>query len=281
MKYLYIALYLLLWLYILGFDPKTMALQHKRKKKQDASALIEVIWRLKSGNLATEIPKYKFFSGIVQRLVVFKKEYGGTIIPALDEIRSNIRLSVKMDKKIKDLVQGTIFQYLMISAIIFVFLSLVEIILAISVSSITKILILGYLGFGLLVSRQILALLRKKVFGTFEVYMTSLYTFKILMGLGVPLSSAIEESKIKFLPSSKQFNPIRNRLFELVKLVQTQGAKGVSEFDLISQELWDNYELSCERFQVYLNGLKLGTILVFALPCFFVCIYQLMSTISV
>ena len=217
------------------------------------------------------VPKYKFYSNVIEELLRFRNSYGAEIRTSLKEIRGALSLELKEVKKVKELMQGGYFQYLFMSCFIWCFAISSESLLEVKLSfeGIALIAVWQALGFALLV------LLVQKyyqiLFKPFDAYFMQLYRLKTMLRASRPLDDIV-----KIVGSSKEktyFRDIDIRVALLFKEIKQKGMIDLKEVDYLLLELWDQFELQFDRLSSRLTILKLASLVLFVLPSFFVLIF--------
>ncbi len=234
----------------------------------------------KTSSTQTSLPKYKFYTALLEEIYIFKRQLGTSQEQNLKGLRLGLIQDGKFEKKIQAELLSGYWQFIFITAItwLFVYLSLVlldrSLMFGLALKMVT-IQSLGLLCFGFTFHA-----LKKHRFAEYEKWFFALYSLKTFLQAAKPVSLAIKESGVGQLFQSKKvsFLPLRQSLEEMIFRLTKDGAPIQEDLKFCLDELWFKQECDFEAFLKHLMGLKLMIILVFFLGAYFLYLYSFIST---
>lgn len=282
MSIFYITIFMTLWwgfLYVLNIQSSEVVSFFKRLYCRNNYE--ELCIYLVEGKLCRQVPEYKFFSSIIENLIKFRKLYGIDILPAARQIRGAARRDYTAGKKLRGELVGFVVQYGTIACFTWIFIYRISVTMEMSFSSGSLFGLLIWQLLGLVFGVSFYFILVRKIFGIFQYYFSSAYTFRSLIDISRPISEVTAFCGLDRLPESKEFTVIKKRFLGIIEKVKVTGVIVVEEIDQIILELWDSYELSLNKFNAMLGGLKLITILLFVFTGFLYVIFLSMEQLSI
>lgn len=229
--------------------------------------------------VCTALPKYKFYSEVVEVLLNLARKMGGNYQESLMYLRDGLQADRQFEKKIKEATLGTWLQMGMMMVLTWIFilsaLSLVEV----KVSFTSLFFIFMWQTIGLASLPFVLRWLRKKYFGDLGKIWKILFILKALVR--VPLS----RTELFALAGVRELNLIKQRSLEAIvqRLKDTcQRALKVGgcyeeEVQYLMGELRFQEKWHFELFEKRLVMLKLTLLSVFFLPSYLAFIFLLLG----
>ncbi len=223
------------------------------------------------------LPKYKFYTHLIEQLVAVHRSKGVGLKKIFPEIRNHLIRDVQFERKIvSEIISGLLqfmiiflttwgFVYLSISLvelppnhIIFFFMFLLQLI--------------GSLLFFLLIH-----FLKKNIFEQFAKALEEAYLFSVLLEIGVPINEILERSQIQcgLFSQSKMFSSLSVRMKNLIKRLKQTGISPLDESKEIIAELWQFQEDEFLQFTKKLQVLKFFILAFFFLPSYFLYLYSI------
>ena len=282
MNIFYTLLILILWgvfFQLLNIKRKHVLIAVKGKLSSDKYQ--DLVLFLMEGQFTKVVPKYKFFSSIVEKLITYRRSYGADIRPALREIRGAARKDYSAKKRLNEELVGFIIQYSIIAVFTWIFILNVSGTLNIKFSGPILVLLGTWQFFGLIVGIIIYFSTMKYFFEPFSNYFFTAYTFRSLVTISRPISEISKLANISMLTNTKDLRVIKTRLLGLVQNIKVVGVVPLDEFDQIILELWDSYEVKLSKFKSMLTGLKLFLILLFVFTGFLYVIFLSMDKMTI
>lgn len=223
------------------------------------------------------LPRYKFYTDLLEQLFECNRKLGISIKKFIPEIRLGLIKDLQFEKKVFDEILSGFLQFLVISATTwsFVFLSsqLVQIPLNKGIVLIMIALqLLGGIAFFHLIKR-----LKTKTFFPFSKAIEELYLFNSLMDVGLPINEVIIRSNIYqgSLFGHKIFRNLANRLKKIVTQMKENGLSPKDEAQEIIREIWHLQEVHFQKFTKMQQALKFSILAFFFLPAYFVYLYSI------
>jgi hypothetical protein len=226
-----------------------------------------------------DLPRYKFYSDIVETLLSFARRMGGAYQDSFLFLRDGLQADLQFEKKMRELSLGCWIQILMIMVLTWAFiigaLSMVQI--KVPWSHLVLLLIWQLLG---LISLPILLnYFRKKLFADIGKLWKALYILTALAQ--IPIS----RSEIFALAGIKELNFIKQKSLEYLveKLKSTcqhalkQGGTYEQEVKILMEELRFQEKWHFELFEKKLLIVKLSLLSIFFLPAYLSFIFMLLG----
>lgn len=223
------------------------------------------------------IPRYSFFTVIVEELVKIQRKYGVNIKKPLREVRSGARKNYKSEKKIKNELNGFLVQFFAIVAFTWFFSTSLQNTMNFSFQIEENLTIGGAQVFGLFLFFVSFYILKHKFFSPFKKLFCSLYFARCLIFASRPVSEVIELSKLDGIKFTKDLEAIRLKVLGQIKMIQLQGTISKEEIEELTFEVWDQFDESLEKFKTNINAIKLLILLLFVFSGF---LYSLLITVG-
>ncbi len=226
-----------------------------------------------------EIPKYKFYTSLLIKLLKINREYGSPLKVPLEDMRKEVIKDSKFERKLGNDKNGAIFQFIFVSAVTWMFVYITEMMLSMRVSRavLWGIFSLQAIGFGLFFIYY--SKIKERIFGPFGNYFLSLYQFKSLMAVGVPIQKSLKTSSIKDLYEikDKRFDYVNSRILLIIEKVQRQGLSISSDLSELLDEVWFIKEQSFESFIKRSIGVKFAVMALFFVTGYFIYFFALFA----
>jgi len=283
---LHCVLFIVFFLWISNVDfsklPITRVLKYSSQKNgQDLFiTLLNAPHKLVGKGGEISLPQYKFYTDIVNELILTARKFGTPISKSITEIKKALTQDMNFEKKIRSMLLGGIYQMLLISgfAWIFYFFARVEVGINISTWDLSIVILIQVLG--LLVFIVLFVLLKTKSFGPWQQYLMSLYKLRAMINAQMPISLISKKIDFNQLKDSKYLSPIKLRIHTLVDQVKDLGYVDQRDYDDLIGEMWYLGEFNFEQFLKHLNGAKLLVITCFSLPSYLYVLYLFLNALN-
>ncbi len=227
-----------------------------------------------------KVPRFLFYSEIIEKLIILRRKYGINTNKSLQEIRSAVRRSYKVEVEIKSELLGFFFQYFFVAGFTWFFLFQLELSLNIHFEYLSMIFLLfwqltGSIGFLVLFYSYKRFKLRSA-----EQLIQSMNIFRGLMLSSRPFGEVLEESKVNKISWTKVMLPIRKQVEGMVKHIKEVGGLSENDFHELMYECWDLYEHEIQLFKKMLLAFKLLFILFFVFIGFLYMTYSAMGQLG-
>lgn len=227
--------------------------------------------------LPSFLPKYKFYTNLLELLFETQRRQGIGIKKFMPEIRGALIRDLQFEKKVLDELLGGFLQFLVIAATTwgFVFLSssLVEIPLSKSIILFMIVLQLS----GVAVFFQLVSRVKNKIFTRFSKAIEELYLFSTLLEVGLPINEILSRSGILQgnLANFKIFENLSERMKKLIARLKETGLSPRDEAQEIIFEIWHLQEENFQKFTKMVQVLKFSVLAFFFLPAYFLYLYSI------
>lgn len=225
------------------------------------------------------LPVYKFYSDVVEVLLLIARKMGGTYQESLLFLRESLQADRQFEKKIKSSTMGIYLQMISMMTLTWLFIGgalyIVEI--TVKVWSLSMILLWQLVGVGTL--PLILSFLRKKYFADIGKLWKIMFILKSLAKVPLSRSEVLSYAGIQDLAVIKQ-NTLSDIVMKLMESCQRSLKLGLSyEDDLkyLMEELRFREKHHFELFEKRLTVVKLILLSIFFLPSYLVFIFMLLG----
>lgn len=223
----------------------------------------------------SEQKQYKYFHQLIHKILLMGKNYGIHYEHILISIRESLILDLRFTQKIKDISYGASFQFLMITALTWVFISQMP--QGISAGYCFFILCLQIVGWGAYLV-LLVCLIRRRIHFS-QKLLCALTHLKCLSSVGLSQREIIEQSGIQsiFPQFGVKWDYLKQRLNRLLIGFQEHGQGMEEDLHQMIQEVHFQQNLIFRSLLKQSEGMKLGIICFFYLPTYFLPIYLLAS----
>jgi hypothetical protein len=205
---------------------------------------------------------------------------GADIFEGLKTIRSGLTLEIKNEMKVRSVESASIYQYLVLTVVTWVFVLIlrqqvaVDVFFLIGVSFFLQVM-------GLMIHFALKKTIKARLFKDFDRYFEVLYSLKALCSIEIPISSLMERAGVTSLQKSpaKVLVPIHERLMVIVRSQLQGGQDPRTDLQNLSDELWHLRESCLEQYFKSLMVLRYSMVFLFYLPSFLVVIWGVMGKV--
>ena len=251
------------------FSLPLMTRPQKQHSQADKLNLWLQEWQLLSSrgmglNTLSEIPDYKFFSRLALAGLRHARTYGKFPRELLWEWREGLNRESSFDKKQRELLMGSLFQFALFSVIIWLFILMTgQQFIALSPRVLCLILFLHMAGF--LSFSPLIIYFRNRTLKGLPEMLETLYVLKSLSQAGLSVTHVMQEAKLERLPQQlplEQQN-LAHKLRDLIKIYQSQGAAVALEAKILVEEAWFLRTHLMQKLTTRLEAYKLLWLIVF------------------
>jgi len=227
-----------------------------------------------------ELPKYKYFTKIIEDLIRNTRLYGTPIQATLIEIKTALSKDIVFEKKISSSIGGGLYQMVLVATIGFLFLYItkLQLNLIFPITDLVNIVIFQLVGIILFVSLSYK--LKVYHFAKLEHYIQTLYIIRSLNQANIPISKVYNKVCIDSLSENKKLKPFKDRVLSILESIKNYGELGSENFEITINELWQSSEFQFDLFLSHLAALKLIVLVVFFLGSFLYMLMYLSSHLS-
>ena len=221
--------------------------------------------------MSQELPRFKFYTGLLMDLFEAHRKLGVSLKLILPELRSNLLKELQFEKKILSLAMGGNAQFITLSLITWGFIIFSSTLVGIPynffiITLIAAIQIAGTVFFNIFFVR-----LKDRNLKPFSHALEDLYHFTGMVEIGRPVNQVLTETRLLtgVLVEHRKFQTLRERLFDLVNRWKESGLSPKADLQEMTREIWYEKERSYEAFIKQLELLKFCVLAFFFLPAYF------------
>ncbi|OFZ49513.1 MAG: hypothetical protein A2381_19240 [Bdellovibrionales bacterium RIFOXYB1_FULL_37_110] len=226
-----------------------------------------------------ELHSYKFYTGLLEELLTYKRQFGISLSKILIPIRGGIKKDFQFEKKIQNELVGGIFQFLFVSIITWLFSFMVYKMVQLDSSWLTKMIILVLQILGTTFYVIIYRMQKIRQFKIFETYFQVLFFLMSLIDVGLSSSKVLHQSGFSRIDELKDphFLIVNKKLKGLVEVYKNNGHQIKSDLEGLIEEIYFLQEERFEQFLKFLGILKFVILCLFFLSAYFIYLFTLFS----
>ena len=226
-----------------------------------------------------KIPKYKFYSDIIELVLDCARRFGGIYEENLLRIREGLEADHQFEVKCKDLVRGTWWQICIMFLITWAFIICSLSILQMPVPYSKLILLILWQIFGMILLPWIIFKIRKFYFSDVGILWKSLFMLKALVSVPISRSEVFLHAELFKLKNikNKRLASLIEHIFDCCQRALRQGGSYEEEVNKIMKDLRFEENRIYGLFEKKLMVLKLAILSIFFLPTYLAFIYIILS----
>lgn len=227
--------------------------------------------------LPSSIPRYKFYTNLLEQLFESHRRLGIGIKRFIPEIRSGLIRDLQFEKKVLDELLAGLLQFLVIAATTWSFVFLSSSIVQIPLPQSILFFMLALQLSGVAVFFLLVKKLKSKTFTKFSKAIEELYLFSSFIEVGLPLNEILLRSGILQgnLVNFKIFENLGERIKKLVARLKETGLSPRDEAQEIICQIWHLQEDNFQKFTKIAQLLKFSVLVFFFLPAYFLYLYSI------
>ncbi len=281
-----ITLFSILFIYLASLkDGSGLVVLHRYLPRQkEAKSLYREVILLSSqilkGDKKIELTKYKFFTALIDTLIISYQKLGLNIHEFLPGLKRALINDMRFEKKIHSELLGGIFQMLVtqLMGAFFVFSLRYQVDIRIELSDLVLpifIQLAGYIVFLVLFFK-----VKISRFEPVESYLKAFYSLNVYLTTRFPVNKINEKINFDSLCSSKDLQIYKIRAADFLAQIKNSGSLGEDDVEMTIEELWFLQEYRFESFLKHLAAIKLFVLIFFFLSSFMLVILKVMSSFS-
>lgn len=230
-----------------------------------------------SKGMNIELVQYKFFTGLVEELLVEFKRAGANIFDHLKDVRRGLMNDLAQEKKLHAELQGALIEMAMIGAISAAFGASIRFFAQVELSWWIYAGVWGWQALGVVVFVICQRRLKSKIFGPFDAYFRALAKLDLYVRINRPINFITQRIGIENCLLQKRLKHVRKRLEQVLFSLKN----GNYDFRLTQElidECWFTYELAKEEFLTHAKRLKLMVVTIFFLMSYLFLFYALIAS---
>jgi hypothetical protein len=226
-----------------------------------------------------EIPRYKFFTVLVFKILDCARRFGGPRNVLLSGLKQGLVKDDHFERQIIEDRRAGYGQFFTVAAITWIFIFVSRHVAFISAPTGAILMVFGLHLLGLAAFHSLYQFHFQKCFAGFEEIFSCLYTCRSLLGVGLPLSLVVKEADTESIlkKGDMRFDGIRKRLSGLLQRLQKNGAPVEAALCDAISETWFLQEQAFETFKRRLLVIKYIVLIVFFLMAYFVYLFSILS----
>jgi hypothetical protein len=248
----------------------------------DQITLLETL-KFQNKKLEVSDTPYKYFLPLLHQVLDLGRKFGVPVNSGLKEIKKNLIKDLKFEQKLSAELWGGFIQFLMVSAITWLFSFFTKKIAGVNFPG-SVLLFIGLMQIaGAVFFHKIYHILYRQVFKYFEEYLLGVLTLKSLVVSQQSVGESLKLAKINNLQQieNKQFRLLNQRLKVLITDWQKAGIPIKVQLDEILEEIWFLQEELFLQFLKKVAALKFLVLALFYLSSFLLLIGSLFTMLGV
>jgi hypothetical protein len=265
-------------------QPQFFSIKPLITRRQPARELEEWLKRFHWGSRGElggelQLPRYKFYTGIVELLLNMARKLGGNYQESLLFLRAGLQADRQFEQKLREMILGCWLQMglmvLLTWGFIFGALSMVEV----SVGPFSLGMIFGWQAVGLLTLPYLLRVFRRRLFGDIGKLWHMLFVLKSLSRVPLARGEILKLAGVSGLKEVRQQNlsHIVEKLGAVCQRALQVGGSYEEEVQGLMEELRFQEKWHFELFEKRLMVIKLVLLSVFFLPSYLAFIFLLLG----
>lgn len=223
------------------------------------------------------LPRYKFYTSLLEQLLSMHRTQGIGIKKFIPEIRLALIRDLQFEKKILDEIISAFLQFLVITATTWSFVFLSKSLVQIPLDKTITIVMISLELIGSLIFNKLISVLKNKVFAPFSKAIEELYLFSSLLAVGMSINEVLKTSGIMqgSFAAHKNFKNFDSRFKKLILRMKETGLSPIEETQEIIREIWHLQEVYFLKFTKMVQLLKFVILAFFFLPAYFLYLYSI------
>lgn len=227
-----------------------------------------------------KLTSYKFFSEIVNELILSSVKFGTSITGYISEIKQALVKDIQFGKKINSNFLSGLYQIFLIFVfgLVFVFILEEQINIKFSAYDFLIPLFLQFMGLALYLLG--FYLLKKQIFSPLSLYLKCFYKLRSYIYAEQSLKQIRTYIDVELLPRTKELKHFKYRIDLILKLLKETGRIDLDEFDLYINEMWQIFEIKFDQFSKAIGVVKLSILCFFSLSGYLLLVLKAFSQIT-
>ena len=256
----------------------------REKLSQKGEALYRELLKINTFYLSAgktiELPRYKFYTGLVDMLLIQYRREGAQIFDHLLGIRSNLLKDLKFEKKLLSFAAGASYEMGIIFVLGIAFVLFAKSFVGLEISVSACFIAFGWQALGAILFFFSYARLKERTFRPFGDYLRGAALLELGLKTNRPLSCLTKDLNLEDLANDPELNHIRARMDEILQLVKNKGSCHSSHTKELGTECWFSYERKMDEFEKRTKSVKLGVIALFFLTGYLGLFYSLLTSLG-
>ncbi|MFY7992864.1 MAG: hypothetical protein ACOVP4_06210 [Bacteriovoracaceae bacterium] len=229
-----------------------------------------------------ELPRYKFFSDLVEMLLSQARQWGAQYQQVFITLREILHQDLQFEKQLKEFVQGCWFQMGLIVVMSWLFIILGTMWVEIKFPLKYKIMIGFWQALGMMSFFFGIRQLKTRYLSALGAFWKSLICLRSLAETALPRSEVVRLSQIKSLDqySNHEWNDFKHKVQHLGQWMLSSGQSPVKEIGYLMEELRFLEKHQMAQFQKMSHALKFAILVIFFIPAYFAFLFIIFSNLG-
>jgi len=226
-----------------------------------------------------ELPRYKFYSEVVETLLLLARKMGGKYQDSILFLREGLQTDLQSEKKNRELIFGTLFQMSFMVVVTWGFIAGASMLVEVKMNSMILVSIFAWQMLGLFSLLWLIKYFRKKYFQEIGTLWKVLFVMKSLSKVPISRSEILQlagASEIEKI-GQKNLQPLIEKLMHICQKSREQGFNSEYELSTLMNELRFIEKWHFELFEKRLVTVKLCLMAFFFLPSYLAFIFNLLG----
>lgn len=224
-----------------------------------------------------EPTRYKFFSELLEELLIFYRNSGANIFEHLQELRKALLKDLKNEKQIVSMSRGSYGEMLIVALLGVCFSLFASLFAGVKIPAGACVIAFSWQLLGGLVFLALERQLRKRIFSSFGTYIGAACKLEIFLKLNRPVNSVARQIALESLPADKSLEHIKRRMEDIIRVVKENGGCDNQQLKEVALECWFSLEHKLEEFNRSTKGLKLFILTAFFLSGYLYLFYSMLG----
>lgn len=253
-------------------------------QKGAGKVLYEELLKLNRSQLARgqsiELTQYKFFTELVDELLVNYRQTGANIFNYIGELRKNLLKDIKYEKKLAGARNSSLAEMGMIFGMSGMFSLFATSYAEINIPTSSLFLAFGWQLTGAFLFLYSMKVLRQKHFKPFHKYLRAASFLDIFIKTAHPVNVIAKKIELSSLDKDKSLLHLKERMELILEQIKSHGIYDQSQGEELGAECWYCYEEKLERFFQEIKRLKLSVITLFFLGSYLFIFFSLVGALQ-
>ena len=222
-------------------------------------------------NQKNPLPRFKFYTGLIERLLEAQRLEGISFKKLIPELRLGIQKEMQFEKKVMKEILGGNLQFIIIVFTTWSFIFFSQALIAVKINNLIIFFILLLQVLGFILFNFLAKWLKKKQFANYSNAFREIYLFQSLVEVRMPIQTILQESQIAsgVLVTHPRFHLLARRIIHSVERWRSTGLSPKEESIELTKEIWHQEEEDFLDFIKNLQILKFILMALLFLPAYF------------
>ena len=253
-------------------------------KKESGKVLYQELLKINRSQLSKgqtiELTRYKFFTELLDELLVNYRQTGANIFNHIGELRKNLLKDIKYEKKLAGARNSSLVEMGMIFGMSGLFSIFATSYAEINIPTSSLVLAFSWQLTGTFVFLYSMKVLRQKHFKPFHKYLRAASFLDIFIKTGRPVNVIAKRIELSSLDKDKSLLHLEERMELILEQIKSHGIYDQSQGEELGAECWYCYEEKLEHFFQEIKRLKLSVVTLFFLGSYLFIFFSLVGALQ-